>query len=118
MRRLTSWAVVIIAGLAALSAPACLTSQDSNLAGVGDPMDPPVSTGEGGARPGGDPQGDAGKTVHGSGNRSSGSGSDDGGADGGCNDNADCAFRADSRSLCSAPTGDCVDCLTASDCGP
>ncbi|HKY36411.1 MAG TPA: hypothetical protein VJN18_10755 [Polyangiaceae bacterium] len=116
MRRLTSWAVVIVAGLAVLSAPGCLTSQDSNVAGVGDPRDPPVSTGEGGAREPGGGKGDAGKTVHGSGNRPSGSDNDDGGADGGCNDDADCALRADNRSLCSAPTGDCVDCLTASDC--
>jgi hypothetical protein len=116
MRRLSSWAVVIIAGLAALSAPGCLTSQDKNVAGLEDPEDPPVSTGQGGAPDGRGPKGDAGKTVHGSGNRSSNPGSDDGGADGGCDDSADCAARADNRSLCSVPTGDCVDCLTTNDC--
>jgi hypothetical protein len=118
MRRLTSWAVVIIAGSALLSAPACLTSQDK-AARDGGPIDPPIAfNGEGGARPGGGMHGHAGKAVNGSGNRPSGTPSGDGGADSGCSDDADCAFRADDRSHCSAPTGDCVECLTANDCGP
>src|SRR5258706_9371005 len=113
MRRLTSWAVVIITGSALLSAPGCLTNQDK-AAPDGDPMDPPITiSGDGGARQGGHPTGHAGKAVNGSGNRPSGTGSGDGGADSGCSADADCAFRADGRSHCSAPTGDCVGCLTA-----
>jgi len=117
MRRLTSWAVVIIAGSVLLSAPGCLTSQDK-AAPDGDPIDPPITiSGDGGARQGGDTSSHPGK-VNGSGNRPSGTGSGDGEPDSGCNDDADCASRVDDRSHCSVPTGDCVECLTANDCGP
>ena len=116
MRWLSYWAVVI-AG-AALSSPACLTSQDGS-GGSSRPEDPPVNGGSGGSA--GTRGGTAGEAGEASGGTSrggtAGTGIGDGGADGGCVDDGDCAFRFDNRSVCSAPSGECVDCLTVADCG-
>jgi hypothetical protein len=119
MRWLSYWAVVI-AG-AALGSPACLTSQDG-AGGSSRPEDPPVNGGSGGSagtsRGGTGEGGEAtGGTGRGGSAGTAGTGNGEGGSDGGCVDDGDCAFRFDNRSVCSVPSGECVDCLTVSDCG-
>jgi hypothetical protein len=120
MRWLSYWAVVI-AG-AALSAPACLTSQE-DAGGSTRPEDPPANGGSGGSAgtSRGGTVGEGGEATGGTGRGGSagtaGTGNGEGGSDGGCVDDGDCAFRIDNRSICSAPSGECVDCLTVADCG-
>jgi hypothetical protein len=120
MRWLSYWAVVT-AG-AALSSPACLTSQDGS-GGGSRPEDPPGNGGSGGSAgtSRGGTSGEAGEATGGSSRGGSagtaGTGNGEGGSDGGCVDDGDCAFRFDNRSICSVPSGECVDCLTIADCG-
>ena len=121
MRWLGYWAAVI-AGTAVLSASGCLTSQDSSDDG-GAIEDPPItiekggsSTGQGGGA--GDATGGSGKGGSSRGGRAggSGTGNGDGGSDSGCNDDTDCESRFDGRTRCSVATGECVDCLSVTDC--
>jgi hypothetical protein len=77
--------------------------------------DPPItlSGGSGGSIAQG---GDAGESTGGRDTGGSGGTSSGGGSDGGCNDDGDCEFRIDGRSRCSVVTGECVSCLSPSDC--
>jgi len=123
MRWLSSWAAAIV-GSAILCASGCLTSQDnpSDGGGVEDP--PPITSGSGGSSGNSSQGGGAGEDTGGSAGRgggagrggSGGTGNGDGGSDAGCSDDDDCAARADDKSRCSVPTGDCVECLTVADC--
>ncbi|HEX6272296.1 MAG TPA: hypothetical protein VFZ53_04630 [Polyangiaceae bacterium] len=104
-------------GSAVFGISGCLTSQDTpeNEGGV---EDPPVNTGDNGGSSGSTSQGgNGGEDTGGSGGRggSSGSGGSGGNQSGTCSEDADCEARPD-RSRCSVPTGDCVECLTVSDC--
>ena len=111
MRWLGSRAVAIV-GSTVLCAAGCLTSQEAPADGGGI-EDPPITIngGSGGANSQG---GDAGEATGGTG-RGGGAGTSSSG-DGDCDDDSDCEFRPDDRSKCHAPSGDCVDCLTPSDC--
>lgn len=112
MRWLASRAVAIV-GSTVLCVAGCLTSQEAPADG-GGVEDPPItiSGGSGGSNSQG---GDAGESNGGTG-RGGGSGTSSGKGDTDCNDDGDCEFRPDGRSKCSVPTGECVDCLIASDC--
>lgn len=118
MRWLGTWAAATV-GSAVLFASGCLTSQE-DAGGGGRVEDPPVTigrSGSGGASQGGSAGDDTGGRS-GSGGRAGrgGGGNGDGGSDDGCSDDTDCAFRVDERSRCSAPTGECVECLSVADC--
>lgn len=119
MRLLGYWAAV--AGTTVFCASGCLTSQeDTGGDDGGEFEDPPITIEKGGSG-GGSQGGDAGEPSGGSnptGGRAgaSGSGSGKGGSDSGCSDDTDCELRVGSP-RCSVPTGECVECLTVSDCG-
>jgi hypothetical protein len=77
--------------------------------GSAQPADAGPTPGTGGAV---DPGGTGGTIVSGSGGRG---GSPVTGGD--CQSSLDCRDRADGKVVCSVPTGECVGCLTPSDCG-
>jgi hypothetical protein len=119
MRWLGNWAAAIV-GSAVLSASGCLTSQEESNGG-GGVEDPPVTFGGSGGSSGSTSQGGgAGEDTGGSGGSGGssrgGSGGTSGTGSGACRDDADCEARTDDKSRCSAPTGDCVECLDISDC--
>jgi hypothetical protein len=113
MRTLGIWAAAIV-GSTVFGISGCLTSQETpeNEGGVEDP--PVTNTGGSGGSSGSSQGGTGGDETGGRGG-SSGSGGSGGSQSGTCADDADCESRP-GRSRCSVPTGDCVECLTVSDC--